>query len=243
MMRRIILMAGAALLAFGTSAAVAGPPYATDDPEPTDTGPWEMYAFGAGAFADGNFDGATGFDLNFGPVPNVQLTATLPLEISTDSGTHAGVGNVEVGVKYRFIHDEGAGISVAVFPRLFLPTAGRRFGSGRVGLLLPIWAQKDIGPWSLFGGGGYAINPGPGNRDYWQSGLALTRTISERLSIGGEIVHQSPDTIGAGSTTGVNLGGIYRLGGPFSILVSGGPSFEHRGGTSFQAYAALGLSF
>jgi hypothetical protein len=243
-MRWIRWLGGASLLGFVANAAVAGPPYATDDPEPTDTGHWEIYAFGAGEFAMGPFEGAAGLDLNYGPIEDIQLTATLPFEISGDGGTHAALGNVELGVKYRFIHNEEAGVSVAIFPRVFLPTAGQRFASGGVGLLLPVWAQKDFGPWSLFGGGGYAINPGRGNRDFWQSGLALTRTFSPRLSVGGEITHQSPDTIGAGSVTAVNLGGIYRLRGPFSLLVSGGPVFEHHAGAArFQAYAALGVSF
>ena len=37
-------------------------------------------------------------------------------------------------------------------------------------LLLPLWAQKDFGGTSLFGGGGYEINPGSGNKDFWQAG-------------------------------------------------------------------------
>jgi hypothetical protein len=242
--RKLGFVAAASLVGLTGGPALAGPPYATDDPAPTDPGHWEIYAFGAGMSGPGDFEGTTGLDINYGPVENVQLTATLPIEISADGATHAGPGNIEVGVKYRFIHNEDAGLSVALFPRVFLPTAGHRFGSGRVGLLLPAWAQKDFGPWSLFGGGGYAINPGAGNRDYWQSGLALTRAISPRLSLGGEVTHQSPDAIGAGGTTALGLGGIYSLGGPFSVLVSGGPVFEHhRSGARFQAYAALGLSF
>jgi hypothetical protein len=72
-------MFGAAALAVTATAAIAGPPYATDDPEPTDLGHWEIYAFAAGTRADGGYDGAAGLDLNYGPVPNVQLTATLPI--------------------------------------------------------------------------------------------------------------------------------------------------------------------
>ena len=33
-------------LAGSATAAFAGPPYLTDDPIPTDTGHWEIYAFG-----------------------------------------------------------------------------------------------------------------------------------------------------------------------------------------------------
>jgi hypothetical protein len=225
------------------SAASAGPPYATDDPDPTDTGHWEIYAFAAGSRSDGTLDGAAGLDLNYGPVRDVQLTATLPLHFTDEAGGRPGAGDVELGVKYRFLHDEGAGFSAAIFPRAILPTARSRFGTGRVRLLLPLWVQQDFGPWSLFGGGGYTLNPGAGNRDYWQSGIALTRNVTERLSLGAELSHQSADAVDARSTTALGVGGSYRLGGPFSLLFSGGPAFAHRGGTGANAYLALGLNF
>jgi hypothetical protein len=133
---------------------------------------------------------------------------------------------------------------MAVFPRVILPTAGRRFGTGRAQLLLPAWAQQDIGDWSIFGGGGYTINPGSGNRDYWQSGLAVTRAASKRLSLGAEISRQGSDSTGAGGITRLGIGGIYSLKGPFSLLASAGPEFEDgRRAAGFHFYAALGINF
>lgn len=241
----MLRLAATALLMFRAGAAWAGPPYATDDPEPTDTGHWEIYAFAAGTRDHGALNGAAGFDLNYGPIENVQLTATLPLAFADDLGpTRAGAGDVELGAKYRFFEREADGISIAIFPRVILPTASRRFGTGRVRFLLPLWAQKEFGPWSLFGGGGYMINPGAGNRDFWQSGVALTRDVTSRLSLGGEISHEGPDSAGAHAVTSFGFGGVYRLGGPASLLFSGGPGVVHHGGgAQFNAYLALGLNF
>jgi len=225
--------------------AAAGPPYATDDPEPTERGHWEIDVFGAAEGAHRDWEGAAGVDLNYGPVEDLQLTATLPLDFSHEAGggTRSGAGEVELGVKYRFLHQDAAGVDMAIFPRIILPTAGRRFGTGKVQLLLPVWAQKDFGPWSVFGGAGYTINPGAGNRDFWQAGLAATRTVSGRLSLGGEATIEGSDAVGAHSSTGLDLGGIYKIGGPFALLFSGGPVHEHHGPTGWRAYAALGLSF
>lgn len=244
-MRRIRRWAATAALILGAARAWAGPPYATDDPEPTDLGHWEIYAFASGVRDHGALEGAAGLDLNYGLVNDVQLTATLPLAFADDrEPTQAGAGDVELGIKYRFFEREAAGVSLAIFPRVILPTASRRFGTGRVRLLLPVWAQKDFGPWSLFGGGGYTLNPGAGNRDFWQAGAALTREVSPRLSLGGEVSHEGPDAAGAHAVTSFGLGGIYRLGGPFSLLFSGGPGVVHHGGgTQFNAYLALGLNF
>jgi hypothetical protein len=199
-------------VAWGSAAAAPGPPYVTDDPEPTDLGRWEIYTFGGGTSVERGFEAGLGLDLNYGLAKDVQVTATLPFEMAreggaTGRGTRAAPGNVEIGVKYRFFHAEAVGIDIAAFPRLILPTAGKRLGSGRVTVLLPLWAQKEMGPWSLFGGAGYTINPGAGNRDFWQSGVALTRTVSTRLSLGGEITHQGADEAGGRAEASAGLGG------------------------------------
>lgn len=94
----------------------------------------------------------------------------------------------------------------------------------------------------MFGGGGYEINPGPGNRDFWSAGLAVTRELKHGVSIGAEIMHQGPDAIDAAASTSLGLGSIVKLGGPYALLVSAGPTFA-RGKDGLHAYAALDLNF
>lgn len=242
-MVRFPTLLAASLLALLPIPALAGPPYDTDDPEPTDYRHWEIYLFGAGARSGGAFDGSGGLDVNYGAARDVQLTATLPLDFRRGPGARAGVGDVELGVKYRFYRDDPAGFSIAAFPRLILPSSGKRAGSGKTALLLPLWGQKDLGKWSLFAGGGYAINPGAGNRDYWQVAAAITRDLSPRLSVGCEATHRGPDAAGTHATTTLGVGAIYRLKGPLSLLASAGPSFAGRNGDRYHAYVALGVNF
>ncbi|MBS0481157.1 MAG: hypothetical protein JSR96_03210 [Proteobacteria bacterium] len=230
-------------LAFAVPAA-AGPPFLTDDPVPTDTGHWEIY----GPFADiegrgGDYAGSTGAEINYGAAAGVQITVGLPIAYAHDaSGGKAAGGDFELSVKYRVFEDAGTGLSVAIFPGLTVPTAGKALGAGRVTALLPVWAQKDFGPWSLFGGGGYAINPGPGNRDYWTGGLALSRQFGQRVLVGIEADRQGPDAIGAGGKTSLGIGTIISLGKPFRLLASGGPTFEDGAGRAgYHGYIALGL--
>ncbi len=94
----------------------------------------------------------------------------------------------------------------------------------------------------MFGGGGYEINPGRGNNGFWQAGLAVTHEFSDNLSVGSEINWQSADVVGGMATKGANLGLIRKLGGPYSLLLAGGPSFSG-GRTSYHSYAALSLNF
>jgi hypothetical protein len=240
---RLAAVALAALLL--PSAAYAGPPFLTDDPEPTDTGHWEIYAPLFEAEGSGeDFRGSLGAELNYGAAENLQITVGLPAAFAHDAGGwHWGAGDLEISAKYRFYHDENAGLQIAFFPGVTLPTAGHGMGAGRVTALLPVWGQKDFGHWSVFGGGGYAINPGAGNRDYWTGGVALTREIGERLLVGVEVDRQGADIVGGSASTSLGAGAIYDLPGPLRLLASGGPTFDDTGGHGFHSFVALGVDF
>jgi hypothetical protein len=239
---RLTWAAAASLAA--AAPAFAGPPYLTDDPVPTDTGHWEIYAFTAAEGRRSTLDAASGFDLNYGPVKDVQLTATLPYSFSHAplEGWRSGSGDVELGIKYRFIHDEKSGFSAAIFPRAILPTAAHSPGE-KTRFLLPLWIGKDFaGGTSIFGGGGFTINPGAGNRDFWQAAIAVTQDLSKTVSVGAEITRQGSDTVGGTTQTRAGIGSIVQLSDHYALLFSGGPTWtDHR--TGYHAYAALGLNF
>ncbi|HET6941949.1 MAG TPA: hypothetical protein VFH89_07305 [Sphingomicrobium sp.] len=226
-----------------SASAIAGPPYLTDDPAPTETGHWEIYAFATGEGRHASFDGDAGVDLNYGPVKDLQLTATLPLSFNHESGTgwHTGSGDVELGTKYRFFNDEEAGFSAAVFPRVILPTSSLT-DNGKARLLLPVWLQKDMGSTSVFGGGGYEINPGAGNRDFWQAALAATRQFSAGFSAGIEVARQGQDAVGGTAQTRAGVGATFKMSEHHSLLFSGGPTWaDHQ--TSYRIYSALAFNF
>jgi hypothetical protein len=222
--------------------AAAGPPYVTDDPQPTDLGHWEIYNFANGSHVPDRTAGEAGIDLNYGAAKDLQLTAVLPLAYDTADGGHVGMGVVELAAKYKLLHqaDGSALPDVAVFPRLFLPTAPARFASRRANLLLPVWAGKDFGKWSVFGGGGYQLNPGAENRDFWTSGLAVTRQINERLALGMEVTHRTADARDGRAFSGVNLGATYQFADHWSLIASGGPGIQNaREEGQYDFYVAL----
>ena len=239
------IMIGGVALAL-PQGVVAGPPFLTDDPEPTELHHWEIYApliEGQGQGRD--FQGSVGVELNYGAAPNLQLTVGLPIDFAhADAQTRWGAGDVSISAKYRIIHDASAGLQIAVFPGVSLPTGSNGMSVGRITALLPVWVQKDIGPWSMFGGGGYALNPGVGNQNYWTGGAALTRRFGETLLLGVEADRQGADTIGGRASTSLGLGGIYRIKGPLRVLASGGPTFLDDGGAAgFHGFIALGFDF
>lgn len=227
--RRLLALTTASLVALGASAAKAGPPFITDDPEPVDLGHWEVYAFSAGAF-DAN--GATGqgpaVEVNYGALPNLQLHVIVPLSYDAPpNGPSAmGLGDTELGVKYRFITPgkDDWFPQVGVFPLLEVPTgdAHKGLGAGQLQAFLPVWIQKDFGKWTTYGGGGYWINPGPGNRDFWFAGWLLQRQVTDKLALGAELFHTTASTIGGSGVTGFNVGGQYDFTEHYHLLFSAG---------------------
>lgn len=151
-----------ALLSGFPSPALAGPPYLTDDPEPTDYKHFEIYAFSQGTASQNGINGEGGIDFNYGGAPNLQLTATVPAAYNFPvSGSSAiGPGNIELAAKYRFLTQDNFGLDVAMFPRVILPSASTNVGDQHASYLLPIWIEKDWDKWSAFGGGGCEVNRG-----------------------------------------------------------------------------------
>jgi len=215
-------------LALAAQPAWAGPPYTTDDPEPTPTGHWEDRVFVLGVASPGDLSGQSGFDINYGAAKNLQLTLIAPLDYDHAAHTEVGPGNIQVSAKYEIWRQSAHGFlpEVAIFPQINLPTQARGFGSARLGAFLPIWAQKDFGSWSIFGGGGYDINPGPGRRNFTLAGWAVTHQVTKRFNLGMEIHHETPSTVGGKALTVVAAGAVYQLTTHFSLMASAGPGVQ-----------------
>ena len=56
---------------------------------------------------------------------------------------------------------------------------------------LPIWMQKSWGKFTTFGGGGYWINPGTGNKNWIYAGWEAQYDINKTFSPGCEIFYNS----------------------------------------------------
>src|SRR5665213_3601920 len=107
---------------FGCSAAVAGPPFQTDDPDPVPFRHFEMYAFG---LSDSTTTGGTtlafpSYELNYGVAPNVQLHMVVPVVASLPpnggGAAHYGIGDTELGAKIRFLKETKRLPEVGIFP-------------------------------------------------------------------------------------------------------------------------------
>lgn len=222
--------------------AFAGPPFLTDDPEPVPYGHYEFYVFST-LDSTSAVTNATGpaVEYNIGAAPELQLHLVVPLAYSSPTGgpTAYGLGDMEFGVKYRFLDETARRPQIGIFPMIEIPTgnAVRGLGNGQTWFRLPVWAQKSWGPWTGDGGGGYVINHAPGMRNYFFGGLLVQRNVSSRLILGGEIFIQGADTNTDHGTTLMNFGGYYNFLPDFSLLFSASHSIA--GETHRVAYLGL----
>lgn len=229
-------------LALWSLPAFAGPPYVTDDPEPTYLGHYEIYLFAGGSAARDGSGGAAGIDFNYGAAPDLQLTAVVPLgwDAPKLGGSSVDLGNIELAAKYKFLHQDDFGLDVAFFPRVFLPAGSSAVGERHASLLLPIWIGRSWDNWSAFGGGGCTINHGGGSQNFCQMGLALTDQVMERLQFGAELYHQTADVIGGKASTGLGFGATYDATEHMHLMASFGPGLQNAGDTGRYAwYLAL----
>jgi hypothetical protein len=186
----VLLVAFLMLTTILATTGFAGPPFLTDDPEPVPFKHWEFYVFST-VDATHKATNGTGpaFEFNVGALPNLQAHLVLPLAFTApqDEPSAYGLGDMEFGLKYRFIQETDHRPMVGVFPLLEIPTgdANRGLGNGQPWGKLPLWLQKSWGPWTTYGGGGYAINPAPEQRSYYFGGWLLQRDFGERVTLGG----------------------------------------------------------
>jgi hypothetical protein len=194
------------------AAAVADPPFVTDDPEPAPPGHFENLLYFEGTRAEGAWSGTgIGVKINYGAFEDMEINTTIPFEFEAvpSPGTSLSLGDVGLGITYRFIPEDEDGWrpQVSFSPEIEVPMRSSLGRNARLGF--PLWAQKSFGAWTGFGGGGFWRNPGPDKLDYWLFGFALVRKIAPDFSIGAELFHQTPEEIGGKTTTGIGLGAFY----------------------------------
>jgi hypothetical protein len=225
--------------------ALAGPPYVTDDPEPVELHHWEFYlASQTERDRDGWFGTAPHVEVNYGAIENVQLHVIAPLAYRVPDGGRGayGVGDVELGIKFRFLAERKWTPMIGTFPLVEVPTGSRQrgLGNGTAQIFIPVWVQKTIGEWTTYGGWGVWLDTGNANRHWWFFGWQAQRKLGEHLALGAELFHETPEELGASSDTRFNLGAIIDVNDSHHVIFSAGRSIV--GVSQFQAYLAYQLT-
>lgn len=235
--------------------AQAGPPFQTDDPTPVDLGHYEAYVFGTVDGTPAELDPAgPAFEFNWGAIPSIQLHAILPFGAVLPSNKPVyypgGVGpsaygltDMELGVKWGFIKQTKRRPQIGSFTMFELPTGSysKGLGVGKTWYKLPIWVEKEFGPWSLVGGMGYTVVPQKQYRNYLYGGYLVKRVVSERLELSAEVFSHAREGFAAAQTqasTLIDAGGYYHFKAPGWQLLF---AYGHSIAGETENYGYLGL--
>jgi hypothetical protein len=225
---------------------VAGPPFKTDDPEPVEYQHYEIYL--ASQFSnDRDQRSATlpHLEVNYGLARNLQFHVIAPFLYTKQEGqpSQYGYGDTEFGFKYRFIEETSSRPQVGTFPFIEIPSgdSSKGLGNGKAQYYLPLWLQKSWGPWATYGGGGYWINPGDGNRNWLYLGWQAQREITKKLTLGMEIYYKSASRDGIQESKGFTAGAIINITENHHLLLSAGQDVW--GPNYFNSYIAYQYTF
>lgn len=226
----------------------AGPPFRTDDPEPVEYRHGEIYLFSMGTRDSEGVSGVgPAIEFNYGIFPDTQFHLICPIAFNSPHGSssHFGYGDTEIGVKYRFVHQTAIIPDIGTFPLIEIPSgnAHKGLGNGKAQYFLPVWLQKDFGKWTTYGGGGYWINPGAGNKNWWFSSILLQYSFTGTFYLGGEIFHQTAGTVNGRDSTSFNLGGGLPLTGKLQLLFTAGSALQRGSANRYSYYIALYYAF
>lgn len=223
-MRALLVLAFAPFAALGQG----GPPLLTDDPGTPGPRRWEInVAWTLDRASHARVMGAPLVDANYGWGERIQLKIEIPWVVLSEEGqpTGNGIGNPNLGVKWRFLDEESAGIAVSTYPQLEVNLSGASADKGlverRSQFLLPVSATKTLGPVALNGEVGGLFQSGEAPRWVW--GLALGHGFPGGFEVLAELFGVT-GTNAAARQTLLDLGFRWKLPGRATILFSAGRS-------------------
>jgi len=217
---------------------LAGPPFETDDPEPTG---YRSYEFYLAAQYESDGDETLGaiplVEVNYGLFRNVQFSIDAPLSFARENGASVyGVGDVTLGLKIRFVQETRHGPQLAFYPLVVVPSGNAQLRVSASRLFLPLWAQKSFGHWTICGGGGLWTKSGAAASSWWFTGVVLQYELPNKSTVGAEVIHSTQQSGSSGGETAFNVGYVVPIGKTHNVLLSFGRGFV--GARSFAAYAA-----
>jgi hypothetical protein len=208
--------------------AEAGPPFKTDDPQPVDYLHWEVYLAAIQEYTPEETNSTIPqVEVNYGALPNLQVHIAAPMGyVNGPQGPKYGYSNTELGAKYRFLQSDSGAFQIGVFPLALIPTGDKSEGlsDGNASLYFPLWAQWKSGKLTTYGGGGYWVDFGTGNKNWSFYGWEVQYDFSDLITIGGEGYYHTAETASARPGAGFNIGGFINANDHNHVLFSIGHS-------------------
>lgn len=217
----------------------------TDDPGTPGNGHWEInIAAIYTASGDAQLVNFPYFDVNYGLGDHLQLKLETGLVILSQNGAavQTGAGTALAGVKWRFLDQDTAGVSVSTYPqyqfRDFVSSANTLLADPGSQLLLPIELSKEIGRWGINPEVGYLFSTQTANAVIY--GLVLAYSPKPDFDLLAEI-HGTTRFESEGTQLLLNAGLRYPFSEAVSLLFSLGHTVDEFVGDETQLLGYLGM--
>lgn len=226
--------------------ALAGPPLETDDPDTPGPNRWEINLSSPFATRADTWVFQPLLDVNYGVGERVQLKLKPRMVVLDEPGgsTAIGAGNIQVGVKWRFLDQPRHAGSVSFYPQLDFNPPGDSVERGLVTegpqFLLPFQVQRAFGCRKVYVEAGY--NWRDGQADEWLLGLAAEHPFSERFRLVGELRNVATWDFGDYEFF-FNAGFKWTFHEHVTLLASAGRTLVESRGEPAAVFSYLGLQF
>lgn len=194
-------------------------PFLTDDATTTPFKEWEFELNSTLVFAKDDADEKSlGLEARYGFLTRVDVFLELGYDhVSGNDKAPSlhGIGDSEIGFKYRFLDECTLGPKMAIAPRVGIPIGNHQVGNGRPWFELPLWIEKNWWRISTSGGGGVVFNDADEAKNFLFAGWKARMQFTEDLNAGLEIFYQGKDSIDNGDIALINFGSTYKLNDAF----------------------------
>jgi hypothetical protein len=222
------------LLAFALACpeafAQGGPPFYTNDPGTPGNHNWEInLGYMPFLYTNQSITHQPDVDINYGLGDRIQLTfenAWLCV-VNPSSVPKYGLGQDQLGFKWRFYDNDKSGFSISVFPQLSLNNPNNSVARGitprSASLILPMEFSKKLGPLNLNWEVGYNyVHTGASG---WLAGVVVGHDLTENLEIDAEFYGLGTFNSSNGQQT-IEGGIRYKIHPPFILLLMAGRSIQ-----------------
>jgi hypothetical protein len=224
--------------------ASAGPPLQTDDPDTPGDGKWEINFATELERRDETWTWVPLLDINYGLGERGQLKIK-PRGIVLDElgkSARSGAGNLQMGLKWRFVDEAKHGFAVSIYPQVDLnpPTESHTRGLVDEGsdFVLPVQLGRTLGDAKLYGEIGYAWREF--RDDGFFAGVAVEYPTRSPVRWVGEIRFVTEGAFGDGELL-ANAGLKARLSDYATLLASIGHTLRPAEDESDALFSYLGL--
>ena len=226
--------------------AQGGPPYYTNDPGTPGNLQWEInLGYMPFLFPNSSISHTPDVDINFGIGDRIQLTyESAWLRVADPSPVKFGLGQDQLGFKWRFYDNKDSGFAMSLFPQVSVNNPNNSVERGitprGASIILPLEFSKKLGPIDLNWEVGYnLVHKGP---DGWLAGVVVGHEFTKNLELDAEFY--STGTFHPSAYQETLEGGLrYKIHPPVILLLMAGRSLQPTGNTQPYFVGYFGLQF